>query len=583
MVAGRRPFEDATMMDVIAAILDREPAPLDLRAPVELQRIVSRALRKGLEERYQTSGEMLGDLKALRLNLEIAGSEKILAKRAVSAIAPPFGFLKRRWKVATLILAIALAAIGGYFYLNREAVIESLAVLPFNHASAVPDSEYLSEGLTEGLIYRLSELPRLRVIARRSVYGYKGDTTNPEAVGHALGVQYLLTGKIARRNDRLEISVELMDVRDNRHVWGGQYSYGPADIAAAQGEIAREVAHRLRPELTLAAQQRLARRATQNSQAYELYLKGRYFWNKRTPDGIKRALDYLQQSASEDPKYAVAYAGLADAWITASDYTVHPAREAYPKAKDAAEKALALDNTLAEAHTSLAMIRASYDWVWPVAEASFLRAINLNPSYPTAHQWYAEYLAGMGRHAEALAEIRKAQRLDPVSLVFQSVEAWVLYYARDYDGMIAQCQRTLDLDPNFAEAHVYLMRAYEQKGMYRQAMDAYQKWATLSGWSDAKGEAIRRAPVSGYADYWRKRVELERLSENIAPFNLAEALAQLDEKPEERDQAFALLDRCFAERDYHLMYLKVHPNLDRLRSDARFAALLRRVGLPVEK
>lgn len=334
--------------------------------------------------------------------------------------------------------------------------------------------------------------------------------------------------------------------------------------------------------MTRAAQQRLARRAANNSQAYELYLKGHYFWNKRTPDGIKRALDYFQQSAGEDPNYAVAYAGLADAWITASDYAVHPAREAYPKAKVAAEKALALDDTLAEAHTSLAMIRASYDWDWRAAEASFRRAIDLNPSYPTAHQWYAEYLAGMGRHAEAQAEIRRAQQLDPISLVFQSVEAWVLYYARDYDRMIAQCQRTLDLDPNFSDVYMYLTRAYEQKGMYREAMDAYQKWATLTGWSSPEGEAIRRAPVSGYADYWRKRVELEKLSKDIEPFNMAEALAQLDEKPEERDQAFALLDRCFAERDYHLMYLKVHPNLDRLRSDARFAALLQRVGLPVE-
>ncbi len=185
----------------------------------------------------------------------------------------------------------------------------------------------------------------------------------------------------------------------------------------------------------------------------------------------------------------------------------------------------------------------------------------------------------MGRHAEALAEIRRAQQLDPTSLVFQSVEAWVLYYARDYDRMIAQCQRALDLDPNFGEVYIYLTRAYEQKGMYREAMDAYQKWATLNGWSDPKGEAIRRAPVSGYADYWRKRVELERLSEERSPFNVVEALAQLDEKPEERDRAFALLERCFAARDYHLMYLKVHPNLDRLRSDPRFAELLRRIGL----
>lgn len=256
-----------------------------------------------------------------------------------------------------------------------------------------------------------------------------------------------------------------------------------------------------------------------------------------------------------------------------SDYEVIPPGEAYPKAKEAVAQAISLDETLAEAHTAQAMIHANYDWDWAGAEASFRRAIALNPNYPTAHQWYAEYLAAMGRHAEALDKISRAQTLDPTSMVIRGAKAWVLYHARDYDGMIAECRKIIGMERNNVDVYVYLARAYEQKAIYREAMDAWSKYILLTEQSTPDGEAIRAGVIRNHEDYWRKRELLERMPPSLEIFNLAETVAQLGRK----DEAIRLLEECFARRDYHLMFLQVHPNLDRLLSDPRFADLVRRM------
>lgn len=315
--------------------------------------------------------------------------------------------------------------------------------------------------------------------------------------------------------------------------------------------------------------------ASHSDAALQLYLKGREYWNQRTIKGLRQSLVCFEQAIALAPNNARAWAGIADAWNMLGEYEDVLGTEAYPKARDAALKAIALDAQLGEAHASLAMVKANYEWDWPGAEAEFRRALELDPNYATARQWYAEFLSGMGRTTEALAEIRRAQQLDPNSLIIQSVEAWLLFFARDYEQMIRQCQKVLARDANFAEAYAYLGYAYEQKGMYREAMDAYQKYSTQMGNDTPAAQAIRASAIAGANDYWRKRVEVERAQPTSSSFSITEALARLGEK----EKALDLLEKSLAARSSMALRLKVHPNLDPLRSEARFQAILKRVHL----
>ncbi|MCA1850333.1 MAG: tetratricopeptide repeat protein, partial [Acidobacteria bacterium] len=390
----------------------------------------------------------------------------------------------------------------------------------------------------------------------------------------------VLTGKVVERGDRLLISAELVDARDNTHLWGDQYNRSLTEILATQEEISKEISEKLRLRLTGEERRRLARHHTESAEAYQLYLKGRYHWNRRTAEGITKSIDYFQQAIVMDPGYALSYAGLADAYALLPLNVNVPAKEALPKAKAAAARALEIDETLAEAHASLGYVKYQLDWDWAGAEREFRRAIELNPNYVTAHHWYSNFLSGMGRHAEAMAEMKKAQELEPLSLVINAGVAWAFLYERQYDQAIEQFRKTLELDPNFNRAHTGLGLIYEQKGMHKEAIAALQKARELSGSSPLIVAFLGHAyATAGKRSEARAVVnELKELSARgqISPYYIAMIHAGLGE----RDQALQWLEKAFQDRSSGLVWLKVHPVWDQLRSDPRFTDLIRRLRVP---
>jgi serine/threonine-protein kinase len=614
MAAGRAPFgfEGATPMQVISLIIQKEAPPLRQYAPAvpdELNRIVMKALEKRREDRYQGMKEMLVDLRRLGKQLEREAERErsydpelgrattagLAAVRSTPAPAVDTGRLGaataayplvRRLGRGRLLGAVALlaaaAALGLGYYLRGQgagAAPDSIAVLPFENLNRDPDTEYLSDGLTESVINSLTQLQGLRVVARSSVFRYKGRGADPLAAGRELGVSALLTGRMTQRGDSLSVSVELLDVRDNKQLWGERYERKVTDLLSVQREIARDITERLRLKLSGAEQARAVRRYTENPAAYELYLKGRYHWNKRNPEGLRKAVEYFRQATALDPNYALAYAGLADAYAVLPNFDRRVSRlEMMPLAKDAALKAVALDYELAEAHTSLAVILRKYDFDWAGAERHYRRAIELNPNYPTAHQWYGELLVDRGHFDEGLAEVRRALELDPLSLVANMELGLGLRLARRYDEAIAQLQKTLELDPTFADANAFLAAAYAHKGMYEEALAANARQMAREGAPPAVIEAAKAAYArEGWQGYLRFLVKTIESRENPArPEGIAGLYGQLGEN----DKAFEWLERAYVERADGLSLLKVDPWYDPLRSDPRFADLMRRVGLP---
>jgi TolB-like protein/Tfp pilus assembly protein PilF len=461
-------------------------------------------------------------------------------------------------------------------------VIDSLAVLPFANSSADPNAEYLSDGVTESIINMLSQLRGLRVMARSTVFSYKGMEADPRVIGRDLHVSAVLIGRVLQLGDALIIRAELIDVADGAQLWGEQYNRKISDILAVQEEISREISEKLRLKLTKEEQQRLTKRHTEDTNAYRLYLKGRYFWNKRTEEGLKKGIQYFQQAIEEDPQYALAYAGLADSYIILGAFgvAVLPPSEAVPKAKEAAVKALELDDTLAEAHALLGFSLADYDWNWAGAEKEFKRAIALNPNYATAHHWYGfGYLVPIGRLDEALAEVKRAQELDPLSLIINTNVGSLLYLARQYDQAIEQYQNALEIDPNFVIAHWMLGLAYEQKEMYRETIMEFQRAVALSGESGFPLALLGHAyAISGEeSEALTVLNELEKLSKRqyVSSYRVGAIYAGLGEE----DQAIGWLQRACQERDGWLIWLKADPVFDSLRSDPRLQDMLRRIGL----
>ncbi len=582
MATGTMPFHGETYAGLSDEVMNHAPAsPVQLNPHIspKLEQIILKALEKDRETRYQHAADIRADLKRLKRDTESAGAGTI------TALAPA---LKRRaWWRAKWALAgggaalAALLLVAIWFTLFREPgeAIDSVAVLPFVNASADPETEYLSDGITETLIGELSQIPRLKVMARSTVFRYRGSKVDPQQVGRDLNVRAVLTGRVLQRGDTLTISMELMNVRDGSELWGKQYNRKLADILAVQEDIAREVTDKLRLRLQSEEERRLAGRFTENPDAYQLYLKGRYYWNKRTPDGIQKAIEYFQAAIAKDPGYAAAFAGLADCYHVPANPL--PPREKMPLAKAAAMKALQLDDTIVEAHTSLARVLAVYDWDWPAAEKEFKRAIELNPRYAPAHQWYGGYLSATGRFREADAEKDRALELEPLSLVINFEVGIASYFSRNYDQAIDQFQKTLELDANFPPPHTFLAAAYEQKGMFEEAIAASQKAITVT---QGPARILAMAglghvyAVSGRKTEARKILaELQRLSEHsyVQATDVALVYAGLDDK----DKAFAWLDKAYEEHSFTLSNLKVEPRFDPLRSDPRFADLLRRIGL----
>ncbi len=453
---------------------------------------------------------------------------------------------------------------------------KSIAVLPFENASGNPETEYLSDGISEALINSLTELQQLKVIARSTAFRYKGKPVDPQVVGRELKVRAVLMGLVRQTGERLNVQVDLVDATTGAQLWGEEYERKLSDVLLVKQTIAREVTEKLRLRLTGEQQQRLVKRDTTNPEAYQFYLKGRYYWEKRTAENLKKAIDQFQQAADKDPNYALAYVGLADCYLLLEDYVGTPASETYPKAKAFAQRALQFDSSLAEAHTSLAYVYSNL-WQWEQAEEEFKRAIKLNPNYPTAHHWYYLYLLDLGRIDEAMAEIKRAHELDPLSLVIGTTLTYAYFVEGDVNSSIAQGKRVIDLDPNFPRAHEYLGLAYLKQGRHSEAIAELEKAVELSGREPLRDLGYGYAISGGRAEALAVLRELEGKYEKHEAIgqDLAAVYAGLGEK----DQAFAWLEKDFQARSGLLARIRWIPPFESLRSDPRYADLVRRIGL----
>ena len=616
MITGHLPFAAETPTETISLILQKEPAPLTRytnEAPAELERIVTKALTKNREERYQTAKDMALDLRNLKRKLEFdaeiertvspeirtlrsTSTDKVAAtatgpaptaqqSAAPSASSAEYivNSIKQHKRGAVVVIAAFVLVGAGiaYLYSGRtdRTAIDSIAVLPLVNTAADPNAEWLSDGITESIINNLSQLPDLTVIARSSVFRYKGRDIDPQAAARELKVRAALTGRVVQRGDNLSISVELVDASNNRQIWGQQYNRKMSDLLAMQSEISREISEELRLRLTGEERKRVTKQYTANAEAYQLYLKGRHHWNKRTREDLKKGIEYFNQAVEKDPNYALAYAGIADCYGVPAIGLSPP--EAMPKAKAAAMKALPIDDTLAEAHTSLANVLLRYDWDWLGAEKEFKRAIELNPNYPTARYWYALYLFGVGRQEEALREVQRAQELDPLSLVTNWHVGIFFYYARQYGREIEQLRKTLELDPNFAGAHNDLGWAYAMTGRYEEAIEELQTAIKLSGEAtDFVADLATIYALSGKRSEAHRIIDkLKELAKQryVAPYRMAQIHIALGD----RDRAFEWLEKGYRERSLGESFidLKASRFWDPIRSDPRFADLLRRMNL----
>jgi len=595
-ISGCLPFEGKTTTEVLAEIIsEHEPPPLarySREVPAELERIVSKALRKDRDERYQTVKDLLLDLQNLKQELEFEKklersvsrkSETFTAKREqASTIAARTTRIKLERRTILIAAVLTLAAVTGaylYFGRTRRGAIDSIAVLPLVNVSNNPNTEYLSDGISESLINSLSQLPGVKVIASTSSLRYKGKEVDPREVARTLGVEAILTGRVSQRDDNLLINVELIRADDKTQIWGEQYDRKATDLLSVQREIAREITSNLRLKLSGAEQGRVTKHYTENPEAYQLYLKGRFYWNKRTGDAAKKAVEYFQQAIEIDPNYALAYAGLADAYQLLNLFADVSPKEAFPKAKTAAKRALELDETLAEAHTSLASSLFFYDRNYPEAEREFQRAIELNPNYATAHHWYGvTYLAKMQRFDEAIAELKRAQELDPLSLVINADVGNTYTQARQYDKAIEQLRKTIEMDQSFYFAHAQLGMAYQMKGDFHDAIAEYQKARQLNDDPFVLALLGDIYAVSGRKDEALKILDqLKQLSKQrfVYAYGIALVYVGLGDK----DQAFQWLEKSFQDHEARINRLKVDPLFDSVRSDARYADLIHRIGL----
>src|ERR1700736_5167572 len=511
-----------------------------------------------------------------------------IAQAKTAGARPPRSYLSRPGILigAAILLVATIIGLLGLSRLiptwRRTGIPgKSIAVLPFENLSHDPENAYFADGIQEEILTRLSKIADLKVISRTSTQRYKTAPNNFSEIAKQLGVANILEGTVQKGADQIRVNVQLINAENDSHLWADKYDRKLADIFAVESEIAAKIAETLQAKLTGAEQHAIATRPTENSEAYQLYLKGRYFWNKLTPEGFQKAIEYFQQAIEKDPAYALAYVGLADSYEMLGFWGVLPPGEMWPKGKAAALKALELDDNLAEAHVSLGWVSFTYDWDWPAAEKHFERALALNPTSPAAHHWWHSiYLGALGRSDEALAEAKRALDLDPVSPVINHNVAEQLYRARQFDRAIEQCRKTLEMDPSFPQTHSLLGRAYLAKGMYREALAEMEKYLALSPRNPAALASLAYAHARSGERSQALRVldELRALSKqrHVPSYWFAIVYAGLDEK----DQAFAWLEKAYEERDGSLPMLNANPAWDPLRSDPRFADLVRRVGLP---
>jgi len=498
---------------------------------------------------------------------------------------------RRQRLLAATAVVVILAAVGWLLLLRHRSSAQPqpvpgrlmIAVLPFQNLTGDSAQDYFSDGLTEEMITQLGNLDpeHLGVIARTSVMQYKNSKKTIDQIGRELQIQYVLEGSVRRESDRVRITAQLIQMKDQSHVWAREYDRDLVHLLSLQGEIAREVTDELHRTLggrtrTEPASQTSA--APRSYEAYDLYLKGEYFFNQRSVAGFQQAIDFFQQATSKDPDYARAYAGLADCYALIGGYSQHPEPDFMPKARAAAQRAVELDDNLAEAHTALALIVQNYDYDWQTSENEFRRAIELNPNYATAHHWNAEHLTWLGRFDEALRESERARQLDPLSLIIRADNGATLYYARQYDQAIAQFSAVREMDPNFPRAGL-IRFAYEQKGLFVNALDEIEKWRRAYGdqpwsWSELAYVYGRSGQQAQAHHALQKLLQLDQ-RQPVDPATIVWAYVGTGDK----DQAFAYLERAYSQHSSTIVTLKVEPRFDPLRSDPRFEDLLRRVGL----
>ena len=614
MVAGRAPFTGRTDSHIRVSIIDQQPPPLSQQSeevPRQLDRIVAKALAKDRSKRYQTITDLKLDLEQLRAELSdpqqqtesihressktsagratvdrvrSADTTRILT-RTVDGKAER-GFIQAHKKAILLAVAVILAVVAGFAYFKySRPPINSVAILPFVNDSGDPNAEYLSDGITESIINSLSRLPGLKVMSRNAVFRFKGKNPDPQEVGRNLKVGAVLMGRLVKLNDRLIIKTELIDVTDGSQLWGAEYNKSLSDILLVQDEISRTISSKLELRLTGADEENLAKRFTTDAEAYELYLKGRYFWNKRGEVGLRNGIKYFQEAEQKDPNYALAYSGLADSYALLCDIGVVAPVTEMPHAKAAAQKAIDIDPNLAEGYTSRGFIKLAYDWDWLGAEADFKRGLELNPRYPTAHQWYASYLVQMGKFDRAKQEIEQAQQLDPLSPIISSNAGLYSYFEHRYDDAIAQYQKTLEIDPTFWVAHHYLGLAYAKKGMHSEAITELRS-SLYSPTGPLKPGAVENDPEVaaslGYAyglagqpaEAEAILSRLRALSQRryVSGLYFAIVYTGLGDK----DRAIEYLNKAFEDRHPGLVLIRVDPIFDNLRSDKRFQDLIKR-------
>lgn len=578
MITGSCPFSAKTGAEIIGAILLTEPPALSTGAPdtpAEAERIVSKLLAKEKSDRYQTAAEALADLRRLIEELEFA------AKLGRS------GHLISSSGVATAVIRPVLPASQSARAGTSSAVrkrrstkaIDSLAVMPLLNASNDPEMEYLSDGVTESIINKLAHVPKLRVMARASVFRYKGRDLDPQQIGRELNVRAVLTGRVMQRGERLTISIELSDAENGAHIWGEQYNRTSPDIFELEDEISRVISEQLRLKLTSGEKKQMTRRYTESPEVYKLYLNGRYHYNKMTGEGMKKAIDYYQQAIAIEPSYAPAYAGLADTFVTLWWYGFVAPDDAVPYARAATMKALEIDPKLSDAHTALGRIRQCYDWQWEEAEKEFRRAIKLNPNSSDAHLAYATFLGSMCRFDEARAEGKRTIELDPLSLSANLTLGWTLYYfTREYDQAIEHGRKMLEMEPSFFGAHWIISASLNLKGEFEEALVSHHQAIALGG-----GSHVLAGLGSVYAR-WGKRDEalkvIEQLKElmkqtYVPAYHVAMVYSFLGDK----DPAFEWLEKAYNERNGTLAYLKTDCAMDNLKGDPRLADLMERLGL----
>jgi serine/threonine-protein kinase len=585
MLTGQLPFKRDYEQAVMFAIVNEQPKPVhkyrdDISS--ELDHILNRALEKDPEDRYQSVADMLGELRR-----EQKKTAKVTHPSVPNALAdvlpadqPVVSSKKRAALLSALGVGMLAVAVVIYLISGHHQTIDSIAVLPFENVGADPNTEYLSDGITESLINALSQLSNLSVMSRSSVFHYKGKDIDPQKVGIELGVKAVLTGRVTQRGDNLQISTELVDVSKNTHIWGEHYNKKLSDILTVQEEISKNISLQLSLKLVGEDENKLTRRSTENTEAYQLYLKGRFYWNKRTADDLQKAVVYFNQAIEKDPGYALAFAGLASTYALLPEYSSLPAKDFIPKTETAAMKALELDATLAEPHAALGLTKFEYQWNWEGAEKEFRRAIELDPNNPTTHHWYSNSLELQAKFEEALSEIKRAQELDPLSLVINNNVAEVLYYMQNYDLAIEQLNRVLELDPNFMVASLTLGQVYAQESKFDEAITEVQKARHILGTNSPYGIGTLGYI---YAKAGKKDEAIKTLNQLLGltkqGYALSVDIASVYAGLGDKDKAFEWLEKGYDEQNSSLGYLKIEFGWDNLRSDPRYTAMLKKIGL----